>query len=521
MTTVLNADWITRRFRTILDRQELESVDESLKHLYKEYQESAEAALYLLREAQQVPIRVRQTKGQFGSLVVLQRNATWWSKIRERLAATRRPVTFSLVAQALFAVIAWTLTIAASYGASLGDPVQALLLSSGTLWVWLVPVVSGWVFVGTQSAADTIKVALKADNAFQAPQHNDDTKPYRVAYQTGLQVRSGLNLPLHRNPTFVGNEPDFDSQPKHAEWCGADIRGHEWRQGPIFNYARIFTWWQLATTVSNAFAATLENVKEKRILDEQELTNRSQDSKAEQPVKHAEQNQVLEDLQNGDAHPNDRSLIVSRYCGLDGPESAKAYPEWQDIGSDWWKRLVAAILMAVALQWGTTGAAIVIAFLTEVRGLGCRSFTYVLYGVFGTAAFISLLTSAFLSHQAMLMYQRQVNEHGDPGDRSNAHSWFCGAAVLTRLFGQWLAVFNALLIIITSIWELVGFYDSCWCTGSVLHLGEDAWVVLFKTSLQLREFAEGPWAGGIAMSSLICVISACVFWIYSKPAEPL
>jgi hypothetical protein len=63
--------------------------------------------------------------------------------------------------------------------------------------------------------------------------------------------------------------------------------------------------------------------------------------------------------------------------------------------------------IAVFLQWGVTGSAIVISYLTEVRGLGCRSGSYLLYGVLATSAHVLLLAPVFMSHHVMLVYQKQ------------------------------------------------------------------------------------------------------------------
>ncbi|KAE9404708.1 hypothetical protein BT96DRAFT_1016074 [Gymnopus androsaceus JB14] len=44
-------------------------------------------------------------------------------------------------------------------------------------------------------------------------------------------------------------------------WLGRDVRGDERREGPIFNYARIFTWFACAEHVQGGFRASLENFK--------------------------------------------------------------------------------------------------------------------------------------------------------------------------------------------------------------------------------------------------------------------
>ncbi|PGG98019.1 hypothetical protein AJ79_09011 [Helicocarpus griseus UAMH5409] len=590
MVTVLNAHWATSRFHRLLHPPAFTEIND----LHKGYHESVRAALHFLQESQQAPIRILQHKGQFSSLVVLPENRPWWLKLKERLSATRRPVTFSLIAQTMLAVIAWLFTIAASYGESVGDPAEALLLSSGTLWIWLVPVVTGWVLVGTQANANTIEEALDAQKAYQAPLSGAAGKPYPVPIsQRGLLVRSGLTIPPHPNPTLVAeiNPADTIIPPG---WRGGNINGDEKNQAPIFNYARIFTWWQLAETVASAFEATLTRVERdeaiavapeidtRNIAERRGRTSNASDYHNDDEVRSSRtptrrdrsQSPVRVEVSLATPlHPSSRSRAgsrcrsssgahseapttlseqyprpqswartlpptehsaggeivseaVARYCGLDKETSVKAYPEWSDLDSSFWKKIAVAVGTAVFIQWGTTGAAMVISYLTEVRGLACRSGSYLLYGVLSTATFILLLSSAFLSHQAMLLYQREfMDDGGRYADnprlirsyvRSTAHECVCALAVITRVAGKWLAAANALWLILTSLWELVGFFDSCWCTGGVLHWGSQAWVVLFKTSIELRDRAEPSWIGGIAMSSLVCFITMIVLSVYSK-----
>jgi hypothetical protein len=198
------------------------------------------------------------------------------------------------------------------------------------------------------------------------------------------------------------------------------------------------------------------------------------------------------------------------------------YMTWQEVtsSSDWIKNFLLSNIVAVTMQWGVTGSAIVISYLTEVRGLGCRSGSYLLYGILATSAHLLLLASVFLSHGAMLMYQdmhatnpQLTNLNTRP--RSAKHEMLCKLAVATRYLGKTIATINAFWIILSSIFELIGFYESCWCTGTVLGLGERAWVVLFVSGDEMREEAEPSWIGGLAMSLLTMVLTYLLTKSYS------
>ena len=62
------------------------------------------------------------------------------------------------------------------------------------------------------------------------------------------------------------------------------------------------------------------------------------------------------------------------------------------------------------------------------------------------------------------------------------HSLLCGIAVVTRCLGKMVAIFNAMWIIISTIFEYIGLYDNCWCKADALSLGENGWLTLFKVA---------------------------------------
>ncbi|KAK5629534.1 hypothetical protein RRF57_005249 [Xylaria bambusicola] len=124
-TTILNQHWLRRKFR------KLEASDRPLNPTSKNVR-------IFLQESQQLPLRLSQENGSLASLIILPDNADWWEKLKINILLTRRGVTLSLIAQILVAVLSWTLTAISVIVSSLGDADEALELSSGSLWVWLV-----------------------------------------------------------------------------------------------------------------------------------------------------------------------------------------------------------------------------------------------------------------------------------------------------------------------------------------------------------------------------------------------
>ena len=171
-------------------------------------------------------------------------------------------------------------------------------------------------------------------------------------------------------------------------------------------------------------------------------------------------------------------------------------------------RMFYASLVALALQWGTTGSSILIAYLTPTLGLGCRSVSYLAYGCMATTAWLCLVGSMLLSHEVMVRYQSMYQ----PGvkiqnqSRSWVHSLCLFAAGLLRIAGKGLASINALWLITSSLLEITGAYDNCWCNGVYLRRHGKGFVTLFKNASQLERAAKLSWGGGLALTLIICLV---------------
>ncbi|OQO12049.1 hypothetical protein B0A48_02688 [Cryoendolithus antarcticus] len=517
--TILNRMWTRRQFDILRDKAESETLAS-----FPGFRATIGSAQYLLQEAQQVPLRASQERGWFSSLIVFQGNANvkgnalWWAKLEKRLKSTRRGVTASLVAQVALAVIAYLFTVIASFMAQLGDPATALQISSSTLWLWLIPIVLGYISCGTQATDHSIEDALSKahERAYCAPEppHTEPTK----GDQQGLMVRSGISpqlLPNAAQTQSCFNTPNA-LRLEIPPWMGASIGGDEELKGPIFNYARLFTWSQLAHTFESAFAETLQNITDRRLCT---------DNEPSAPL-----------AQNLGPHGlTADSRGTARYCGI-GTQGIRAYAKWSSMSAEVYRRIIGASCAAIFLQWGTTGASVIIAYTTPTVGLGCRSGGYLLYGGFATLAWLCLVMATFFSHAAMLRYQsehildpfkqfqRDPSYHltNNPGQQQNVyerdlgHSALCGAAVLFRYLGKTLCVLNTFLLIISSLMEVTGGYNNCWCQGIAFGMGRRGWVVLFESSADLAAAAWLPWVGGLVMTIVVCVASYGFFWLGSS-----
>ncbi|RMX95866.1 hypothetical protein D0868_11497 [Hortaea werneckii] len=522
--TILNRFWANRSFGSLRRRTEQPDIN----NRYAGFFQRIIAVQYLLQEAQQVPLMLSMEAGWLSSLLVLPANSAWWHILRESLRTTRRGVTASLVAQVMLAATAFLFTIIASFQAELGDPSTALQIASGSLWIWLIPIISGWVTVGTQHSHGTIRNALEAQPAAQAnPRPPAGNFVFtRPGLQRGLVVvnrtMNGLSPQVQLVQPIQNQHVPYPNQaqafqaigPGHRgrlTWCGLTVAGDEREEGPIYNYARLFTWCQVASTLHRALETTADNIADDEICD---ATSRAQALHIQNPPPAQGQQPppVAPDEFTGDR------VDTAMYCGLASRTRVLAYPEWQAMGEgDFpvYKHILGASAAALFLQWGTTGASILIAYKTPTAGFGCRSTGYLAYGAIGTGVWFFLLCSALLSHAVMLRYQRihQATPHVNltTVPRGLGLRMLCAAAVLTRVLGKFFAFANSIWLILSSLFEMTGAYSNCWCLGNYIGLGDRGWVLLFRSAPDLKVLAQPIWGGGIALTLGVCIGSYLIF----------
>jgi len=303
-------------------------------------------------------------------------------------------------------------------------------------------------------------------------------------------------------------------------WMGASIEGDEQQRGPIYNYARLFTFRQVGDTVAKGVWATIDNVKraEPCRASNSSATSSTQGSQSTVNAavsRTASTGRLQTTWTDGPVTDNicGDEITTANYSGL--LNSPVAYPPWSPARTDVWWTMGGAILAAICVQWGTTGSSLLIAYLTLTIGIGCRSASYLAYGVLGTFSWICLVTSMLLSHEAMLRYQKHQERRPDTDFRHNdndpghykrpwVHTMICAAAVITRYVGKLAAVINAFWLIISSLLEFIGVYDNCFCMGDAIGLGDKGWVLLFKNGPSLVGEARGPWIGGLTLTLVVC-----------------
>ena len=429
--TILQARWTNRIFRQIV---------ENARPLHRSSHTSAiKAARAILIELQHIPIRVRNgTRREIAQLVVRPENGTWWCRLRQGILKTKREWTYSLYGQVGFVCVAQLLAIICFFTSLSNDWSTSIGigLAINCLWLWMIPVVLGWVYVGTQTSARSVKVALteatvpalgfernlsgdcygirdrtsfgEADTSYQySPAINDDhdegspsgdwnlrpqgflpDEDVTETVSTLPQGQTSSNSAEYRNSTtsqpdspagpsdlsFTGQAGDINmrtlstdshfstvttlppiEQPQQPlldrdnsfsflpeTFMGFSIAGDELEPGPIFNNARPWTHANAVKHIALAFDQyTVQQLKWR------------------QPV--AKGRRWDPDPENWTNNLQGSPEEYSKYINPQGKDVID-YSVHAPASAALIFNCVTAAFVAVFLQWGTTGAAIVIAF---------------------------------------------------------------------------------------------------------------------------------------------------------------
>ncbi|KAG1788940.1 uncharacterized protein HD556DRAFT_1495779 [Suillus plorans] len=413
--TILNARWISRRFENVSFP-------------------NAKHAVRILISLQQTPLKITNEDSLLSSLIVLPENDDWWPKVADSLDYT---LTWSIASATS---IAWvTVTYLLAFIGSISD-INGNLNSNGqgagSIWLWLIPIVIGWLQLSPK--CDYVRIKRAMDNA--------DAMAFVATYH-GVIKASDLS---ERRAISIDSTLEHSSSPDES------------LIPPIYNYARAIPWSRSAEDIFDAFLMASNN------------------SRMHRPVKTG-------DIWKNAGGKNVWKPVRSQ-CLLYGVRSPWA--------SGIFFRMFMAWLLSMALQWATTGAAVMVVYFTPTMGLGCRSLGYILYGALATIVWAMLVTSSIISHYTYLYSARS--------------SWSPFFSITMRLAkvlsdllrwsGKFLATVNAVWLITASMLQFADVYDNCYCNSSALGRGvQHAYNIVMTDSLDLG-LTETAWWGGLALA---------------------
>ncbi|KAG2151539.1 hypothetical protein DEU56DRAFT_555464 [Suillus clintonianus] len=435
--TILNAKWISRQFENL----SFPNTDHAVR---------------ILISLQQNPLRITNENSLLSSLVVLPENDDWWPTIADFLDYTH---TWSIasVTSIAWVIIAYLLTVASSLS-DVHANINSNGQGTGSVWLWLIPIVIGWLQLSPK--CDYMRVKKAMDNA--------DAMAF-VVTNHGVVKASDLN---ERRAVSIETSVEKPSSPD------------EILTPPIYNYARAISWSRSAEDVFDAFRIASDNARQHRpVTAGATWINAIKRNTIEPP--------------NRSGNPSE----VDLYCRL--PRYA-VRSRW---ATGMFYRMFVASLLPLALQWATTGAAVLVVYFTPTVGLGCRSLGYLVYGALATTIWAMLVVSSIFSHYASSYSDRPRSPLSSMTTRI--------ARVLSNLLrwgGKSLAILNALWIIAAGMLQFTSIYDNCYCNSSVLGRGAQyAYDIVVTDGLDLNQ-TKAAWFGALALGGstafgFICYMS--------------
>ncbi|KAG1773688.1 hypothetical protein EV702DRAFT_1009781 [Suillus placidus] len=423
--TLLNSRWINRRF------------DHSVDHPNSRF------AVSILSSLQQAPLRLHPDRARLYSLIVLPENDSWWKYLAEFVDYTH---TWSIASATSIAwvIVAYILTVANSLSDVYAD-VQSNGEASGSMWLWLIPIVVGW-----------LQLSPKCDfNRLQAAYDRADRHSLRTGGAD--EVHTGM-LPASswRALAITAQEEDVMSP-------------DEFLTPPVYNYSRSLRWASTAETIYLVFKVASEKTHSLPLyLESAELDT-------------ATQSDTTQDIDDQDRHGSLQDAIM--YC----PQPGEAQSSLWAPGV--FTRMAIASCTSLALQWGTVGAALLVGWFTPTTGMGCRTMGYLIYGVISTLIWMMLLLSSILAHHSSAYSRRRLLSARIALALSHFLRWT----------GKLWAIINSFLIVLACIFQYSNFYDRCFCNSSVFSRRGSAYAVIIETAAQAAQ-AKAAWIGALVLA---------------------
>jgi len=326
--------------------------------------------------------------------------------------------SLSAVASIVWVIIAYTFTVVdsfwtvtVSYTADLNGIGQAV----GTLFLWLIPIIIGWLQISPKCDSSRLHHAMERAN--------------KIAY---VATPDG--------------QPTLNNSRKRALYLRKGVGTDEQCSPPVYNYARFFGWTLAVEHVYCAFA---------------EASKRSDNHQAVDSGTEWKEDESMR------IHPQNRRGSLAQVAAY---ITIKPRSRW---GPDVVPRFLLATFLALSLTWGTIGAAILIAFSVPTRGIGCRSGSYLIYGLTSTLVWILLVVSSILAHYSTFTLDLKGKSMHTKSTRI--------AGILSSILrrsAKILASINAIWIILACLLYFGNFFDRCWCNSCALYLGNRAYSVI-------------------------------------------
>lgn len=438
--THLNKYWITVAFMDV------------------EYPNSEHMAT-VLKAIHHIPIRWEYTPPFLHSLIVLPENDKFWSQLAT--ANKTRRWSIPLVMSYVLVIFSLLLTTADSISSRPGD----IGYSIAAVWTFLLPLIIGWLYIGCEPEPSHLRNALAAANQNVWIATEQRGHPVKMTYPKAMEFAKASGM-------------DTEAENMDADAGGVDLaRNDELKPVPVFNYSRAFLTPMTADVVLRLVKNAAANARH-------EIPVRNSVGIGGVPVwvqgeagKISSQNrigttaEVVEYCTRVLRPPKPNSGFITP-LEIQSSEMTDATYPFLDHGlvvpSRWapgvWKRVVVSSVLALGLQWGTVGAAVFIHYIAPPIGLGCRSFSFLLYGVAGTFAFFLFLASSILAHMSRPL-------PGRTSTRSRSRTYQDAGATICRWLGKLVAIASAIGILLVCFFQVTGAFNNCYCNSTIFNKG--------------------------------------------------
>ena len=479
--TQLNAQWFGKALR---------------RHKYP----NSNAIATAFSAFQHVPIRISPNPSLLPSLIVLPLNDVYWARLLGGAKKTRR-LSIPLVMNFVWAAFAVLLTVIDSFHTISSNDVGYAIV---TTWTYLLPLIMGWLYVGSQPEPNHLKECLEAANqvAWVATDRKDRPIPVEG---TGAS-------------RAIEYMEDVDK-----------TRKDELRTAPVFNYSRAFSWSLKAEHVLSLVKNAAANAQRSNPVDNhgdgggqvQWVPSIPGTVAAENRLGTAEQ--IIRYCSEDTSTPFERVLGAPPPHIPPGPGPSRIpnthfailpfHGPRETRNSRWasgiWNRVVLATLLALGLQWGTVGAAVTIHYWKPPIGLGCRALSFLLYGVAATVAFFLCLTSTVL---AQISRPPRGPSYYIPWTQKYLHR----GAILCRYLGRGLAIVSGLGIVVVCFFQSGGVFNNCYCASVTFDKGFYD-VVFLSINFEVGPGLVGVWIGGLILALSTAVLFGFTLFVAAPP----
>ena len=438
-----------------------------------------------------VPIQLEYHTRFLPSLIVLPENDKFWSQLAA--ANKTRQWNVPLVMSFVLVIFSLFLTAADSVTSHPGDIGYAI----AAIWTFLLPLVIGWLHIGCEPEPSHLRHSLVSANENAWVATNQRGNPVRMTCPKAIEFAKSKGA-------------DAEAGNANSETSGVDLaRNDELKPVPVFNYSRAFITPMIAEVVlrltKNAAAKAEREIPVGNSVDNEEVPVWVRDEEGRSSSRNREGTiaEVVEYCTRVLQPPSITTLEIQPPGATN--DTYLLIEHDLIVPSRWapgiWGRVLVASALALGLQWGTTGAAVFIHYIAPPPGLGCRSFSLLLYGVAGTFSFLLFLISSILAHMSRPL-------PGHIPQRPWLRTCQETGAIVCRWAGKLVALASSIGILLVCFFQVMGSFDNCYCHSITFDQGRRS-VVFTGITFVPDSTLNWLWISGLIGAFVAAILFGC------------